>query len=130
MGNYNKNWDKKRKFSWKKRMKQVRNVKGQQCDENNNYRDENNNYNNNDDSANYEQIPFIYMMSEFIDIHESLSQRGDTYNCSPPNEVTGGIARTTKQTSIPTVRTGKMSERKRYKGGSPNRLVKYKSVFQ
>ena len=92
MGTYHKKWDKRRKFSWKKRMKQVRNVRAEQCDVNNNNRDENNNYNNNDDSANYEKIPFIYMMSEFINIHESLSQRGDAYNCSPPNEFTSGIA--------------------------------------
>ena len=111
-------------------MKQVRNVKGQQCNENNNYRDENNNYNNNDDSANYEKIPFIYMMSEFINIHESLSQRGDAYNCSPPNEFTSGIARADEQTNIPTVGTVKVFEHKICECGSPNRLVRYESMLE
>ena len=105
-----------------KRMRHVRNVKYKKRDENNNIRDENDNYNNNY-SDDYELLPFLYVMSDFIDIHNSLSRRGDTYNSSPPNNVTGGIARTCKQTTIPTVRTGKKSDRKIHKNGSPIRLV-------
>ena len=68
-------------------MRHVRNVKYKKRDENNNIRDETDNYNNNY-SDDYELLPFLYVMSDFIDIHNSLSRRGDTYNSSPPNNVT------------------------------------------
>ena len=55
MGSYYRKWEKKRKYSWMKRMKQSRKVKdGQGVDVNNNHGDENINYNNNvsdDDQA-------------------------------------------------------------------------------
>ena len=60
--------DKNRKYSWTKRMKQVRQGKDGQCDVNNNNRAENSNYSNNvSDDDEVQLVPF--MMSEKINTH-------------------------------------------------------------
>ena len=77
MGTKHKKWaDKRRKYSWTKRMKQVRQGKGGQGDVNNNNRDENIYYNSNVSDDDKIQIVRLMMIEE-NNTHESLSQRED-----------------------------------------------------
>ena len=121
-----KKWEHRKKFSWKKRMKHVRSGKDVVRDENNNTVHENDNYNIIYRDG-YELWPFPYERRDFFDIHTSLGRRGEAYNSDP---VIGGIAGPCEPTAIPTVRTGKKSDRKIHKNGSPSRLVTANKVFQ
>ena len=114
MANIKKTWEKKRKYSWSKRMKHLRKVKGRQgVDDNNTRGDENINYNNN-----------------VSDDDQCLSKSDEAYDCSaldltiPLITVWDGIMQTDEPPSIPTVGAVKIPEEEIRDCGSPDSAVK------